>query len=59
MAFASAPTAPRFEHRTDADPVLGLGFADLLQLAQPDASLDRSPHEAPLALAVSSPERSR
>ena len=25
MAFAAAPTAPRFEHRTDADPVLGLG----------------------------------
>jgi alpha-L-rhamnosidase len=27
MAFAAAPTAPRFEHRTDADPVLGLGTA--------------------------------
>ena len=25
MALASAPTAPRFEHRTDAGPVLGLG----------------------------------
>src|SRR4051794_24448964 len=27
MALAAAPTAPRFEHRTDADPVLGLGTA--------------------------------
>jgi len=25
MAYAAAPTAPRFEHRTDAAPVLGLG----------------------------------
>jgi alpha-L-rhamnosidase len=25
MALASAPTAPRFEHRTDAGPALGLG----------------------------------
>src|SRR5690348_5360371 len=27
MTFAAAPTAPRFEHRTDAEPVLGLGSA--------------------------------
>ena len=27
MAHAAAPTAPRFEHRTDAGPVLGIGAA--------------------------------